>query len=141
MALYSKVDRVAWAETDAAGVVHFANYFKYCEDVEKDLFTDLDVDIIAIADKYGIWFPRVYASCSYKWPLRFNQRYRVDLVQLTMKNKSLRYRFEIWNLDEDVLSAECEITVVCASVKEKRAVEIPHEIREILIGLGVSVEE
>lgn len=133
MTIFSRKYRVPWADTDAAKVVHFSNYFRYCEKVEEEFFNSLGLDFKEVSEKYNIWFPRVSASCKYNWPLRFNQKFRVDLDDLIIGDKSIKFIYKIWNLDENKLSAECEITVVTASIDLGEAITIPSELREALM--------
>ena len=131
MSIVSMVDRVTWVETDTAGVVHFSNYFRYCEKLEEILLNKIGIDFMKIIENYNIWFPRVSAKCEYRYPLRYNQKYRIELINVTLGNRSIHYNYRIWNLDEDKLSAECTIVVACVDRSLNKAVEIPSDIRKI----------
>lgn len=130
MAIYTSKIRASWVDTDAAGVVHFSNYFRYCERVEEELLNMLGLDFEVIREKYKIWFPRVSASCRYRWPIKFNQMVRVDLEELEVGEKHFKYIYKIYNESEGRLAAECEIVVVAASKELGKAVKIPREIVE-----------
>lgn len=130
MTLYTSRIRAAWVDTDAARVVHFSNYFRYCERVEEELLNMLGLDFEAIEEKYKVWFPRVSASCKYLWPIKFNQVVRVELTNLEVGEKHLRYNYKLYNESEKRLAAECEIVVVAASRELKKAVKIPEEVVE-----------
>jgi len=70
--------RVSWVDTDAAGIVHFSNYFKYFEKAEEELYRILNFNFESVAEKYGIILPRVEAWCRYKSPLRFNDPVEIE---------------------------------------------------------------
>jgi acyl-CoA thioesterase FadM len=103
--------------------------------LEEDFLNDINLDFEAIALKYGVWFPRVSAVGHFKWPLRFNQRFRVDLIDISLRDRSIRYKFEIWNLDDEKISAECEIVIACVSITQRKSISIPAEIRELFANL------
>jgi len=130
MSIISIVDRVTWVETDTAGVVHFSNYFRYCEKLEEIFLNEIGTDFMKLIEKYNIWFPRVSAKCEYKYPLKYNQKYRIELVNVSLGNRSIHYSYKIWNLNDNRLSAECNIVVACVDRSLNKAVEIPSDIRK-----------
>lgn len=71
--------RVSWADTDAAQVVHFFNYFKFFEKVEEEFYRHLGFSIDDITNR-GIWLPRVEAFCQFKKPARFNDLIEIELT-------------------------------------------------------------
>ncbi len=70
-------ERVQFADTDMAGIVHFSNFFRYMERVEHDFFRSLELSIredpAKIAAEECVGWPRVHASCDYKSPLFFEE--------------------------------------------------------------------
>ena len=127
MPLFTTRIRVPWVDTDAAGVVHFSNYFRYCERLEEEFLNAIGLPFGSFRH-LGVWLPRVHASCRYRWPLRFNQTARLELVDLELGRRHIRYRIAIYNEDEGRLSAECEIVVVSASREKGEAVELPGDL-------------
>jgi acyl-CoA thioester hydrolase len=116
--------RVTWADTDAAGVVHFSRYFLFFERCEEEFYRHLGLsfkDIVA----QGLWFPRVEASCEYKRPARFNDMLVVDLQVLELKEKSVRYGFTVLNKESGELLATGHMVAVVADKKTGRATAIP----------------
>lgn len=84
---------VEFAETDAAGLVHFSNFFRYVEKAERTLFEQLDLPLfVARGDSLG-GFPRVEASCRYLRPVAFGDRLRVDLFLRQVRASALHYSF------------------------------------------------
>jgi len=122
-------------DTDTAGVVHFSNYFRYCEKAEEELLNTLGLDFVEIEKRFKLWFPRVYASCKYMWPIRFNQMVRVDIEDLEIGQRHVKYKFKIYNETENKLSAECEIVAVAASKELGKAVTLPKELVDLVRNL------
>jgi acyl-CoA thioesterase FadM len=61
--------RVAFADTDAAGVVHFSRLLCYVEEAEHALLAELKIPLMG-DDKDGGGWPRVHIDCNYFAPLR-----------------------------------------------------------------------
>jgi hypothetical protein len=60
--------RVHFADTDAAGVVWFANFFRFFEEAEDELFRALGKTRMEILREVGVMMPRVDASCRFRSP-------------------------------------------------------------------------
>ncbi len=84
--------RVAFHETDAAGIVHFANFFLYAEEAETAALATLGL-CPAEAARYA--YPRVKAEASYARPLHFHEAYEVRTTITHLGESSLHWRFDI----------------------------------------------
>jgi acyl-CoA thioester hydrolase len=123
--------RVSWADTDAAQVVHFSNYFRFFERAEEEFYRYLGFNFNDTALR-GLWFPRVEVFCQYKKPARFNDLLEVELAIEELKEKSMKYIFKIFNKESADLLAEGYVVIVTAHRQMARAVEIPRDIAEKL---------
>ena len=124
---FKTVFRIVWAETDAAGVVHYSNYFRFFERAEEEFYRQLGFTFTDTSER-GLWFPRVEAFCQYKQPARFNDLIEVELAIDDMKEKSLRYSFKIFNKETTFLLATGYIVLVAADKKTGKATQIPKDI-------------
>ena len=68
---------VEFADTDMAGIVHFANFFRFMESAEVEFLRSRGLSVAMIWEGMKIGFPRVSASCDYLRPIRFQ-----DVVKL-----------------------------------------------------------
>jgi acyl-CoA thioester hydrolase len=126
--------QVAFSETDAAGIVHFANFFRYMEDAEHAFLRSL-AQSVHHHDERGLrGFPRVAASCRYHQPLRFEDRFTVRLTVRAVNARSLTYAFVFRRPGETQALAEGEMTVVYverpSGADHMRAAELPRELAE-----------
>jgi YbgC/YbaW family acyl-CoA thioester hydrolase len=128
---FRTVLRVTWADTDAAQVVHYSNYFRFLERAEEDFYRFLGFSFFDIA-KTGLWLPRVEAFCRYKKPARFNDLIEVELAVEELREKSIKYGFRMFNKGTGALLAEGYVVIVMADRQTQRAVPIPREIAEKL---------
>ena len=123
--------RVAFSETDAAGIVHFANYFRYFEDAEHALWREAGLSIHP--GESAIGWPRVSASCDYHRPLRFEQEFEVRIVIAEITARTIRYQGTIDCNGERVASATWKIACVNRLPDGgMKSTNIPADIRERL---------
>ena len=67
--------RVEFAETDLAGIAHFAMLFRYMEEAEHALWRAAGLSIAKSGENVG--WPRVAASLDFKAPLHFEDEFEV----------------------------------------------------------------
>jgi acyl-CoA thioester hydrolase len=123
--------RISWADTDAAQVVHFSNYFRFFEKTEEEFYRHLGFTFID-AHKRGLWFPRVEAFCQFKKPARFNDLVEVELTIEELKEKSVKYSFRVLNGETSELLANGYMILVAADKQTGKAAKIPMVIVEKL---------
>ena len=124
--------RVSWAETDAAQIVHFSNYFRFFERTEEELYRHLGFNFNDVIGKHNIFLPRVEAFCEFKKPARFNDLLEVKMRVEEIKEKSVRYGFNIFNKKSAVSLANGYIVIVAVDRETGKATAIPREITEKL---------
>ena len=88
---YKTTRRVDFADTDMAGIVHFANFFRWMESVEHEFFRSFGV---RVHEEKAFGFVRAHASCDYQRPARYDDELHVRLVVEKKTAKALHYRFE-----------------------------------------------
>jgi YbgC/YbaW family acyl-CoA thioester hydrolase len=117
--------RVAFAETDMAGVVHFSCYLKYMEEAEHAMWRDAGLSIVP--DDAEIGFPRVAASVEYHAPLRFEDVFQVDVRIEKLSRRSITYAFVVSRGETRIATGA--VTAVCVRHgPEMRAIDIPAAI-------------
>lgn len=122
-----------------AGIVHFANFFRFMERAEHAFFRSLGLSIVERRDPSmegnPVGWPRVHASCDFIAPLRFEDEVEVELLVEELRTRSIRYLFRVRKLD-GTLAAEGRIAAVCVQKDPEKggmkAVEIPSRVREKL---------
>ena len=131
---FKAVRRVEFSETDMAGIVHYANFFRYMETAEHGFFRALGYSVVMGQFDPPLGWPRVHAECDYRQPLRFEDEVEIHLLVSEKKSKSLSYVFRFNKLTgsgahrkrEEV--ARGALTVVCVAKQpdgKMSAVHIP----------------
>jgi len=123
--------RVEFSETDAAGIVHFANFYRYMEYAEHAFFRSLGRSIIE--HDLDVGWPRVHSHCDFKKPLKFEDEVDIHLLVRAKTNKSITYQFHFRVDGTEV--AHGGFTVVCVrriETGEMKATSIPPEIADLI---------
>jgi YbgC/YbaW family acyl-CoA thioester hydrolase len=119
--------RVQFPETDASGIVHFTNFFKYVEEAEHAMWRAAGLSIEQRDREIG--WPRVAASFEFRRPLRFEDEFEVHLRIAEKTGKTIRYAAEL-RKDGEVL-ANGSLTIICVRRRPgepARATDIPPDI-------------
>jgi len=127
---FSITRTVEFAETDMAGIMHFANFFRWMESCETALYRSLGLPLISFVPGEIVGWPRVNVSCTYRSPLRFNDAVEVRLFVKKLGTRSVTYVFQFRK--DGVLAAQGEVTAVCVGASEKGGMvsqPIPDAIR------------
>ncbi len=122
--------RVQFAETDAAGVLHFSNYYRYMEEVEHAYWRSLGLGVMAPEGDRLVSWPRVASSCEYFAPAAFEDEITLSLTVAHVGERSITFEVE-FELDGKRL-ALARATAVCCATKHGGSFEpiaIPNHIR------------
>ena len=133
--------RVEFFETDLAGIVHFANYYRFMEQAEHAFFRSLGLKIHdTLPDGTVFGWPRVAASCSFSAPARYEDdiEIRVTVVRRTRRSLTTTYEFR---RGETLLAAGEMKTAYCIvpGGGGLQSVDMPCEFFERL-GQGLNPE-
>ena len=119
--------RVQFSETDAAGIVHFSNFFRYFEDAEHALWREAGLSIHPDASPVG--WPRVAASCEYHRPLRFEQVFDVTVRIGEISKRTIAYTGEITRDGERIATGTWKIACVTKLPDgSMKSADIPAEV-------------
>ena len=127
---FSITRTVEFAETDMAGIMHFANFFRWMEACETAFYRSLGLPLISFVPGQVVGWPRVNVSCAYRAPLRFNDTVDVKLFVKKLGARSVVYVFHFRKAG--VLCAEGAVTAVCVTAGDKGAMvsaPIPADVR------------
>lgn len=123
---YTLRRRVHFYETDAAGIVHFSNFFRYMEEAEHALWREAGLSIAN--RKAPVGFPRIAASFEFHRPLRVEDEFDVCIKVVAKSEKTMRYQCLLTKGDETIATGS--LTIVCVSTAEQpmKAIPIPPDI-------------
>jgi YbgC/YbaW family acyl-CoA thioester hydrolase len=128
--------RVQFAETDMAGIAHFANFFRWMEEAEHAMFRAAGLSVQMHQDGVEISWPRVSVGCEFFRPVRFEDELTLRLRVVKLGAKSLNIEVEFTKDGERIALGKS--TSVCCEVGNgaMRSIPIPLAIREKLTGIA-----
>jgi YbgC/YbaW family acyl-CoA thioester hydrolase len=115
MSVFRTSRRVEFCDTDMAGIVHFANFFRYMEFAEVEFLRSLGLNVHMEVDGQKFGFPRVAASCNYLRPARFDDILNIGVRVDRLGTKSVTYAIEFSRAGE--VLAEGKVTSVACRVE------------------------
>ncbi len=134
MAIFRITRRIEFGDTDMAGIVHFANFFRFMESAECAFLRSRGLSVKLDWEGLALGFPRVSATCDYVSPARFEDVLYISVSIERIGTKSVAYGFE-FNRDS-VLIARGKVTSVCCDVGADKRIEsiaIPESYRARLL--------
>jgi 4-hydroxybenzoyl-CoA thioesterase/acyl-CoA thioester hydrolase len=132
-ALFRTARRVEFHHTDAAGIVHFSQFFLYMEEVEHEFLRSRGLSVM-MRDAEGVLsWPRVAASCEYRSTVKFEDLLDAELEISRLGEKSVTFAFRFTHQGRAIATGQ--VTTVCCRIEPDgapRSIAIPEEIREKL---------
>lgn len=113
--------RIAFHETDAAGVVYFGNFFRLAEEAETHALASLG----NIVTRDGFLYPRVHAEADYRAPLRFFDEVAVHCCITRIGSSSVDWIFQICH-DEQI----CAVVKMSSSRRHRDGSAAPYTTEE-----------
>lgn len=118
--------RVYWEDTDAGGVVFYANYLKFFERARTEWLRALGVDQQALADTTGAIFVVRSTAVDYRAPARLDDVLQIRSRMERVGSASVQFAQESWR--GDVLLASGTIRVGCVDRSTFRPTPIPAPV-------------
>ena len=133
---------VEFADTDLAGLVHFANFFRYVEAAEHAFFRSLGHAPHTAAGSSQHGWPRLETSARFLRPARFGDELDIGLRIQEMRTTSLVYRFAVLHAATRATLADGTFAIVHVAIDTTAATvhktPIPPALREKLAALLAS---
>lgn len=123
--------RVRYAETDAEGVVYYANHFVYMEVGRVNFLRAIGVDR-KYWDRAGWGLVILEASCRYRSPARFDDLLAVRTWLEGVHRTSFVLCYEILHTEEKRLVAEGRTVQVFVDLQSMRPVRLPPDVHDML---------
>ena len=126
--------RVYYEDTDAGGVVYYANYLKYIERGRTEHLRELDFELATIANEIGIVFVVKSVKADYLLPALLDDTIEVQTSIELVKHASLIFAQKITNKEKNTVLFNAEVKVVSVLKNNLKPCTFPQEILEKLNG-------
>ena len=121
--------RVYYEDTDAGGVVYYANYLKYLERARTEWLRHLGYGQDALMRESGILFAVRRAEIDYLLPARLDDSLIVQAEIAVASRASLTFAHRILRAPDTVL-CRATVKVACLDSESFRPTAIPAQLRE-----------
>lgn len=122
--------RVYYEDTDAGGVVYYANYLKFFERGRTECLREINVEQDVLLDQnIAFMVKKVEMDCIQS--ARFNQLLSVKTEIENYRKASLVFKQQIFNESGELL-CQASTLIVCVNLQKMKPTAIPAEIMEVL---------
>ena len=128
--------RVYYEDTDAGGIVYYANYLKYLERARTEMIYSLGLNHNMLVDKYGFQIVVSHLDITFKKSAHFEdfliiktELKNLSAVKLEMNQKV--FKVDCWTAKKsEELLVEAEIILACVN-KQGRPEKMPLETMDL----------
>ena len=123
--------RVYWEDTDAGGIVYYANFLKFLERARTEWLRTLGCDQARLRDRHRLQFVVVRTTVEFRHPGRFDDRLDVDVRLLALRRASIELVQHVRNASQELL-CRAEVKVGCVDIASFRPRGIPISLKQEL---------
>ncbi len=123
--------RVYYEDTDAGGVVFYANYLKFFERARTEMLRDMGFEQDQLIAEQNVIFVVRSVQVDYLMPARFNESLNVTAEITSAKKVSLSFEQLITRNGE--LLCKGTIKIACLDAETMRPKAIPEELLQKLL--------
>ncbi len=122
--------RIYYEDTDAGGVVYYANYLKFAERARTEMLREAGIHQAELAEREDCFFVVRRAELDLRSPARLDDIVTVMSETTALKGASIRMRQLLYR--EETLLAQISVTIACVT-SEMQPRRIPETVRPSLL--------
>ncbi|MCW5751054.1 MAG: tol-pal system-associated acyl-CoA thioesterase [Alphaproteobacteria bacterium] len=112
--------RVYWEDTDASGIVYYANYLRFAERARSDLLRLLGVNQQRLLEEQGLALAVRACALEYLRPARLDDEIEVHSSIAEMRGASLTARQVVRRGEEELVQADVRIACIDRAGRPRR---------------------
>jgi YbgC/YbaW family acyl-CoA thioester hydrolase len=117
--------RISLSDTDYLQVMHYTNYFRFCERTQQELLDSLGFSYATLIHKFGQFVPTVETSGKILGPVRIDNAIEVFVWVEDVGRKHIKFRNVIKNLTSGKVVADCSTVAVCTDISMMESMLLP----------------
>ncbi|MFK8081830.1 MAG: tol-pal system-associated acyl-CoA thioesterase [Granulosicoccus sp.] len=130
MKTFSIPIRVYIEDTDAGGIVYYANYLKYMERARTEWLRSMGFELDVLQEQHRTLFVVRSVNIDYLMPARFNDQIIATLEVEQLKGASMSCKQAI--ICDDRLLTRASVSLACVNADTLGPCSIPNTIREAM---------
>jgi len=121
--------RIYWEDTDAGGIVYYANYLKFMERARSEWLRAIGIEQLPLQRELGLMFVVVEAQTQFRKPARYGDLLQVSCAVAESGRASLTFKQEIVRDGAGDVLVTGHVRVACLDTLRLR----PQPLPEILM--------
>ena len=126
---FKYVTKIYYEDTDAGGVVYYANYLKFLERARSEAIYSLGLSNKKLFDKEGVIIIVKSCNIEYKKPAKFEDEIEIISTINEVKNSSFKMN-QLIKRKSDIISV-ADVTLVTINDKGK-PVRVPNLLKKLI---------
>ena len=127
--------RVYYEDTDAGGVVFYANYLKFMERARTEWLRSLGVEQDVLLER-GIAFMVRSVAVDYLAPAKFNESLLISCELVQQKRVSMVFVQKVQSACKTKTYVTSSVTIACVDLSCGKPTAIPQSIIKVLPSVG-----
>jgi acyl-CoA thioester hydrolase len=128
--------RVYYEDTDAAGVVYYANYLRFFERARTEWLAALGTSVAELSRESGIVFVVRRIAVEYRAAARLSDALDVSVAIATLRRASVRLRQDVRRAG--AVLVEADVDLACVNAQDLSPARIPHDLWQRFAALAES---
>lgn len=120
--------RVYYEDTDAGGVVYYANYLRFLERARTEWLRHLGYEQDELAQREGVVFLVRRVELEYRRPARFNDELEVTVELIAKRAASLDFRQAVRRPSDGQVCCLGRVEIACVGAATLRPSRIPARL-------------
>ena len=128
--MYSFTTKVYYEDTDAGGVVYYANYLKFIERARSNMIQELGFSLKSLSEQYDCHFVVKNINCDYIQSAKLEDDLTVQTKFLNIKNVSFELEQNIFRNNELIFKSKVIMVNINSSGKPVR---MPQSLLSVIM--------
>tara|TARA_B100000963_G_scaffold68315_1_gene56553 strand:- start:233 stop:631 length:399 start_codon:yes stop_codon:yes gene_type:complete len=115
--IFNFITKVYYEDTDAGGIVYYANYLKFIERARTNMILELGFSLKSLSEKYDCNFVVKNIDCNYIKSAKLEDDLTIQTKFLNIKNASFELEQNIFKINELIFKSKVLMVNINSSGK------------------------
>jgi len=120
--------RIYWEDTDAGGVVYYANYLRFLERVRTEWLRSLGIDQSRVREELGVVFVVRDVTAEYLAPARLDDELEATIETVERRSASMTFVQRILLRSNGAALVTARVRVACVAATDFKPQRIPETL-------------
>ena len=122
---------IALYDTDAAGIIFYANLFRICQYALEGFLADIGYGLPVLFSRRTMGLPVVHAEGDFEQQLTVGMKVEIRARVASIGTSSYRMAYELWS-EQGARMATASTVQVCVDPQTRTSVKLPEDFRKAL---------